>query len=152
MIIVVKIPQILVTPFLITKDLSKDFKLENERCGIIVGKRKKNQILITNLIEDESPRLKDPFQVFRETSHIYPDLINSIKKNSEIDYLGEWHTHPNGPMRASIVDHISMKEMINNPIYGNIYWAILLLFLPEQKIVVYYYDSEYSKKIKLKIV
>ncbi|MCF2140411.1 MAG: Mov34/MPN/PAD-1 family protein [Candidatus Lokiarchaeota archaeon] len=122
----------------------RDVKYENykkERCGILVGKKINNELYrITDIIEDENPISQSPFGVFRSTEHIYPELIESIKRNPDTDYLGEWHTHPHGPDSASFIDKLSIKTMIKNPIYGNINWVILLIISKKTENIIYFFQ------------
>ena len=149
--IIVELPQKLIQALRLSSPKANSHSLENERCGIIVGKRETyERIRITKLIEDKYPVIQSPFEILRETSHIYPELVNLVNENNYFDYLGEWHTHPNGPMRASFMDHISMKEMVNNPSFGELSWIILLIFFPGQKFVTYYYENDFCKQIDCK--
>ncbi|WP_371806873.1 Mov34/MPN/PAD-1 family protein [Candidatus Lokiarchaeum ossiferum] len=128
----------------------KHWSYQLERCGILVGKKISDEyFLITEIIEDVNPISQSPFGVFRSTEHIYPKLIESIEQNPDSDYLGEWHTHPNGPNSASFIDILSMRSMINNPIYGDIEWAILLIIIKYQREILYYFDKKGFEIIKL---
>lgn len=120
-----------------------------ERCGILVGKKLSDELfLITEIIEDVKPISQSTFGVFRSTEHIYPKLIKSIEQNPDTDYLGEWHTHPNGPDSASFIDLLSMRSMINNPSYGDVEWAILLIIIKYQREILYYLDKNGFEIIK----
>jgi len=151
--IIIELPISIYQSFGFSKIKTNSYSLKNERCGIVVGTRiDYEKINITHLIEDKTPLLQNPFQVLRVTSHIYPELIRLIENNGNIDYLGEWHTHPNGPICASWIDHSTMKEMVNNLEFGDLKWVILMIFLPDQKIVSYYYENNNYSKIECNLI
>lgn len=149
--IIVELPDKLYQSLGLSK-IKNNFYQLNERCGIIIGTRDNSEkIRVTHLIEDKIPIMQSPFQVLRETSHVYPELMKLMKKDKKIDYLGEWHSHPSGPMHASSIDHMSMKEMVNNPEFGELKWVILLIFLPDQKIISYYYENKSYSIVECKL-
>lgn len=62
---------------------------------------------------------------YRDTQDLNLYLQELQKSNSELLYLGEWHSHPNGPAVPSHVDKVTMlkiardpKTKIKNPIMG----------------------------------
>jgi len=134
----------------------KDKKLnQNERAGILIGKKSKFsdqiQIKVTHIIEDLNPDFSSPYSVERITNHIYTQMEKIKKEHPDLDYIGEWHTHPNGLKQGSFLDHLSMFEMIENPAFGNIFWVILLIFIPKYFPIVYYYDKNNATSIPVKI-
>ncbi len=134
----------------------KDKRLnQNERAGILIGKKSKFsgqiQIKITHVIEDSNPNFSSRYSVERITNHIYTQMEKIKKEHPDLDYIGEWHTHPNGLKQGSFLDHLSMFEMIENPAFGNIFWVILLIFIPKSFPIGYYYDKNNVISIPVKI-
>lgn len=128
---------------------------QNERAGILMGKKKEFpdqiQIKVTHIIEDLNPNFRSPFSVERITNHVYIQMEEIKKEHSNLDYIGEWHTHPNGPKQGSFLDHLSMLEMIDNPNFGRIFWVVLLIFLPKSPPIGYYYDKDNIMSITINI-
>ena len=134
----------------------KDKKLnQNERAGILMGKKTEFpdqiQIKVFHIIEDLNPKNRSPYSVERITPHVYTQMEGVKKEHPYLDYIGEWHTHPRGPMQGSVLDHLSMLEMIDNPDFGSIFWAVLLIFIPNSPPIGYYYDKNNIISIPIKI-
>ena len=36
-------------------------------------------------------------------------------KPEQFNYLGEWHSHPNAPVTPSVIDEITMRELLDDP-------------------------------------
>ncbi len=146
--IVIQLPKFIHEQTIVSKEGLEIEGERVERCGILVGKRDDPYLVsITDLIEDSSPLEQTPFQVYRETSHVYPQLLEAMKLNPTVDYIGEWHTHPNGPYCASLVDHYSMISMLNNLAFGNIEWVVMVVFLPNRKINGFFYRDYHVMQV-----
>ncbi len=128
---------------------------QNERAGILMGNKKEFpdqiQIKVTHIIEDLNTNFRTPLSVERITNHIYTQMEEIKREHPDLDYIGEWHTHPNGSKQASFLDHLSMLEMIDNPNFGKILWVVLLIFVPKSPPVGYYYEKENIISITINI-
>ncbi len=144
----VKIPSKIYEDVILKGDASRNTGQAVERCGIIVGRKDGDVIIVTHLIEDEKPEEQGAFHVLRETAHVHPLLRIIVKDDPTVDYIGEWHTHPNGPSRPSMIDHASMMEMIGNPAFGNVIWGILIVFPRDNDAICYYYAEDLIVKIE----
>jgi len=94
-----------------SQKLEKDF----EAGGLIIGALRQKQeelfslsspphIEITNVSEPSLKDIRTRFSFVRKGKH-HLDLVKKAKVNSnnDIDYLGEWHTHPEvNPLPSSI--------------------------------------------------
>ena len=120
-----------------------------------MGKKKefpdRIQITVTHIIEDLNPNSRSQFSVERITNHIFTQMKEIKKEHPNLDYIGEWHTHPKGPKQGSFLDHLSMMEMIDNPDFGRILWAVLLIFVPKSPPIGYYYDKDNIMSITINI-
>jgi integrative and conjugative element protein (TIGR02256 family) len=91
--------------------------------GVFVGFKSNVNFIITNiLIPDE---YKNGQTIFIRHPGTLNERLNKIHNltNGKIQYLGEWHSHPNGPTNPSSIDINAMKEIakdkninIDNPL------------------------------------
>lgn len=104
-------------------------KSKTEICGIIVGKKLSENIFeITDLIEDcDSLKNPSPSGVIRYTKNIINPLEDSIQTNNNIDWIGEWHTHPKGKCEPSLLDIQTMISLLEDPDYGNPCEVVLII-------------------------
>lgn len=87
------------------------FHYPNEFGGVFIGYKTDKNFIITNiLIPDEYKNGKTIF--VREPGTLNERLseIHNIT-NGKIQYLGEWHSHPDGPTNPSSTDIKAMKEI-----------------------------------------
>ena len=87
------------------------FHYPNEFGGVFIGYKSDENFIITNiLIPDEYKNGKTIF--VREPGTLNERLseIHNIT-NGKIRYLGEWHSHPDGPTDPSNTDINAMKEI-----------------------------------------
>ncbi len=134
------------------KNIIPHKKSKCERCGILVGKKlKEDEYLVSKIIEDKNPIHCGPFAVTRNIKNVYSQLLDEIDKDQSLDYLGEWHTHPFGPNSPSLVDIMSIKEMINNPLFGTLDWIIMVVFFPNSQQKAYFFTNEIFQEMEIEI-
>jgi len=92
----------------------------NEYGGVFIGYKSGNNIIITDILIPDSYKngktvfVRHPGSLNKRLSAIHEET------NGKINYLGEWHSHPNGSTSPSLTDLNAMKEIsddvkINNP-------------------------------------
>ena len=144
--------------YISSKNYRKFFLTENttltmgnkERCGILVGKRlNEEDFSVDYVIQDINPIIQGKYKVVRSTKSVYPSLQKIINEDYNVDYIGEWHTHPFGPSQPSLCDLLTMENMINNPVYGNIDWAIMILITGYKKHHVLLFNGGKPQKMNL---
>lgn len=105
----------------------------HEVCGILIGKIiSKNRYLITHSIIDKDAINPTQFSVTRNTKQLYP-LVKEIVENSNdgnIDFIGDWHSHPLTNCEYSIIDYYAMQMMLNDPDYYFLEGIILAIVCP----------------------
>lgn len=90
------------------------FHYPNEFGGVFIGYKSNENFIITNiLIPDEYKNgktifVREPGTLNERLSEIYN------RTNGKIQYLGEWHSHPDGPTNPSSTDINAMKEIAND--------------------------------------
>jgi hypothetical protein len=45
-----------------------------------------------------------------------------------------------------------MQEMVDNPKFGQIDWIVLLIFIPNENFIGYYYEKDKIMSISVKII
>jgi integrative and conjugative element protein (TIGR02256 family) len=97
----------------VLKTIEEETKLHypNEFGGVFVGYKTDENYIITNiLIPDQYKNGKTIF--VRHPGTLNERLVEIHNKtNGEIQYLGEWHSHPDGPTNPSMTDINAMKEI-----------------------------------------
>ncbi|WP_346882169.1 ThiF family adenylyltransferase [uncultured Algibacter sp.] len=87
------------------------FHYPNEFGGVFIGYKSDENFIITNiLIPDE---YKNGKTIFVREPGTLNERLSEIhnKTNCKIQYLGEWHSHPDGPTNPSSTDINAMKEI-----------------------------------------
>lgn len=124
------------------------FHYPNEFGGVFIGYKSEENFIITNiLIPDEYKNGKTIF--IREPGTLNERLsqIHNIT-NGKIQYLGEWHSHPDGPTNPSSTDVNAMNEIAkdkNIDIDKPLLMIVELGELPFGK-NLYIYDNKILKK------
>lgn len=127
---------------------------KKEVCGILVGlKPDESKFIATHALEDNQTCKRSFFHIIRKTKNVYPKLIQVINQYKEIDYIGEWHSHPGGIKKKSKIDHNTMVEMVRNPKFGNIESLILLISVKIDEmnfqLIGYIYESNQCRKARI---
>lgn len=98
--------------------LAKEF-YPNEFGGILTGIKEKNCWIITDI------EVPTKYESNKSNFVRYPNFLNDYLQkifdisNSKIEYLGEWHTHPNGSTQFSSQDLLSMRDIAENSEINN---------------------------------
>lgn len=130
-------------------------KTNNEVCGVLIGKKvRKYKYQITHLVYDDKAILSSPIRVTRNTKNLYPP-IKEIVENSPvegIDYIGDWHSHPNMSCRYSFIDQSAMKSMLKDPDYNFLEGIVLVIVRPPSAIKGYLFLRENRKPLKMDLI
>ncbi|WP_457559515.1 Mov34/MPN/PAD-1 family protein [Candidatus Harpocratesius sp.] len=148
------------TLFISKSNLSKLFRYtrisKNEVCGVLIGyKIKHNLFQITDIIFDSDSYNQSPFSIIRNTSSLYSkiqDLVRNTEKN--VDYIGDWHSHPKGSCKYSQIDYKSMNDMLRDEKYNFLNEIILIITNQNLRIKSYIFhrNSRKPSQCILKIV
>jgi len=80
--------------------------------GILLGKRSKDDFIVTNIVFNFSRESLKRNKYIRNILNLTEIISELIKdSNYEIDYIGEWHTHPNMSTKFSSIDKKAMVEL-----------------------------------------
>ncbi len=78
---------------------------KNESGGILLGYRREPHIEIVSFTTPSDEDIQSPIAFIRkEKSHQIDSDNKWLKSNKQIDYVGEWHTHPQTTAIPSIID------------------------------------------------
>lgn len=146
--------EILQIPKIIYEELINKYQNSSlEQCGIFLGELNEETIKIVKYIQDNINKNKKRGSTIRYTKGIYQKYQKYINQHDSIDYIGEWHTHPNGPSYPSFLDNRAMKGLLNHPLYS--YPKLLILGIISSvdiKIFLYKHKKGKTKELKVKIV
>ncbi|QEE15276.1 Mov34/MPN/PAD-1 family protein [Promethearchaeum syntrophicum] len=132
-------------------------EIKNERvenCGALIGKQIDSTLFrVTNYVKDDKPIFQSRFNIQRNTNNLY-HLINEIvkKKEEEVDYIGEWHSHPNSSCIYSQIDFLTMNMMINDPDYSFLNEIILFIVGKNRCMNAFLFSKSRNRPISLKII
>lgn len=90
-------------------------KYPNEFGGLLLGRYIKNNKVVS--IEDSiSPKKYTSSRYFfeRGSEGVKEMLVAKYNETPSLIYVGEWHTHPDGPAMPSYTDLIAMRELAND--------------------------------------
>ena len=130
-------------------------KTLDEVCGILIGKEKTpKHIIITNILPDKNALNASKFAVTRNTKSLYPEVKDIVEKSliSNVDFIGDWHSHPSGSLMYSSIDYYSMNTMLKDPDYCFLNSIVLIIVCPPNKISSYLFPRDKTKPIKMKIL
>ncbi|WP_287360857.1 Mov34/MPN/PAD-1 family protein [Porphyromonas sp.] len=114
----------------------------NEVGGMLAGRyENKNSAIVESIVmPKEIPGGHNEF--IRNTEGL--EELWAELKNEGIEYLGEWHTHPNGSSHYSRADLHAMNEIVRDEYVSILNPILLILSLDRTRIRghnVYLYDS-----------
>ena len=95
--------------------------------GILTGIKSEEHLIILDI------EVPVKFESNKNGFVRHPDFLNDylqeifVKSNNQIEYLGEWHTHPNGSTQFSSQDLTSMKEIAENLDVNNVTPLLIIL-------------------------
>ncbi len=84
-----------------------------ESGGMILGRIRKTYLDITDITVPGGSDFQSRFQFIRRGScHFQRALEAWRESNSEVGYLGEWHTHPEDSPRPSPIDLVGWRKVV----------------------------------------
>jgi len=113
---------------------------QNEICGVLIGKKISDTIIsISEIINDDKSLNPTPFSVTRNTRSLYPYVKVIVDKLLEerVDFLGDWHSHPNGSANLSETDKNTLIEMLADPDYFFLNSIVLIIVSPPKDVKSY---------------
>ncbi len=124
-----------------------------EICGVLIGyKANKSNFYLTDIIKDDNSFYSTYNSVTRNTESLYP-LINEIvkSKHKEVDFIGDWHSHPKSSCNYSNIDYISMLQMLKDPDYFFLSEIILLITNQSKEMKAYLFTYLKINPIEMEI-
>lgn len=114
----------------------------NEVGGMLAGRyESKNSAIVEHIVMPKE--ISGSHNEFvRDTAGL--EELWAELKNESIEYLGEWHTHPNGSSHYSRTDLHAMNEIVKDEYVSILNPILLILSLDRTRIKghnVYLYDS-----------
>ena len=144
-----------ISKFLVNKLIDFSSKTNNEVCGVLIGKEIKcNHIIITDVILDKNSLNASRFSVTRNTKGLYPN-VKEIVRNSvynDVDFIGDWHSHPFGTSLYSFIDYYSMNAMLNDPDYYFLNSIVLIIVRPPNMVSSFLFQRDKKNPKKMKII
>jgi hypothetical protein len=114
----------------------------NEVGGMLAGRyESKNSAIVEHIVMPKAIS-GTPNEFVRNTAGL--EELWSELKNKGIEYLGEWHTHPNGSSHYSSTDLNAMSEVVKDNNVSILNPILLILSLDKTRVKehhVYLYDS-----------
>lgn len=114
----------------------------NEVGGMLAGRYESKNSAVVERVVMPPKILGTPIEFIRDTAGL-KELWSKLK-NEGIEYIGEWHTHPNGSSNYSRTDLHAMNEIVRDEYVSILNPILLILSLDRTKIKghnVYLYDS-----------
>ncbi|WP_418338097.1 Mov34/MPN/PAD-1 family protein [Rheinheimera metallidurans] len=89
--------------------------VSREAAGVLIGERRENHIVIHAISEPGQGDIRSRFTVVRKSPH-HQELVNELHHTSDgtMNYVGEWHTHPERFPVPSGIDKSSWYKDINS--------------------------------------
>lgn len=120
----------------------------NEFGGVFVGYKQGDLIIIDDiLIPDDFENGKTIFVRRPGTLNDRLELIFNETKG-KITYIGEWHSHPDGPPSPSSTDIDAMREIVNTKKIGNSNPILMIAKISEQIFEPVFYIYVEKKLLK----
>ncbi|GEM_PF-3898954 len=115
--------------------------------GVLLGKRIKEDMLITNIIFNVDIEKLSRNKYIRNISGIKDIMIDIIEKNNyEVDYIGEWHTHIGISTMFSSIDRKAMTELNED------FPELVLLIKGKFDISTFLFTHRNIKKLKIEVM
>jgi integrative and conjugative element protein (TIGR02256 family) len=95
----------------------RQLNLENhEAAGVLIGERRGEHIIIRHISEPGQDDIRTRFSVNRKGRH-HQLAVNQAFYESKgiLNYVGEWHTHPEDVPSPSLHDLTSWKKNLSDP-------------------------------------
>lgn len=89
--------------------------VSREAAGVLIGERRENHIVIHAISEPGQGDIRSRFTAVRKSPH-HQELVNELHRTSDgtMNYVGEWHTHPEKFPAPSGIDKSSWYKDINS--------------------------------------
>lgn len=82
--------------------------LSKEAAGVLIGERRGPHLIICDISEPGSGDVRDRFNVDRKGPHHQEKVTAAfVTSGGTLQYLGEWHTHPEDDPTPSSKDYLS---------------------------------------------
>lgn len=129
-------------------ELLNNLYIENrgyEYGGVLLGKKQNGNYIITDIIYNNNIILSRS-RFIRNIVDV-KDIMRKciIKSNYEVDYIGEWHTHPGSSSLYSNIDKRAMIELNKD------FSELILLIKGENKISAYMFTVNHIEELKINI-
>lgn len=83
-----------------------------ETGGILLGWRDGNDRVVVDVVGPGNAALHGRTKFIPDHSWQVQQINRIFEETSgDIDYLGDWHTHPTGTVRMSAEDHVTLKRI-----------------------------------------
>ena len=119
--------------------------------GILIGYQKKDDIVVTHIIEDIESEERSPSHFIRVTKNIWTELNNIAKNYHPSDYIGEWHTHPAYFNKPSMIDDLSMLKIVNSKYYRDLHQIILCISIGNES-SFWLYDHNTKTRVSYSVI
>jgi integrative and conjugative element protein (TIGR02256 family) len=120
----------------------------NEFGGVFIGYRSDKNIIITDVLIPDS--YKNGKTVFVRHPGTLNERLSTIHEetNGKINYIGEWHSHPNGSASPSLTDINAMKEISNDLKINNPNPILMISSVTKTSFVkdIYFFEQNKLKK------
>ena len=126
---------------------------DKEECGILIGKKiEEHTFTITNVIHDENPIDQTLFGITRNTNKMYQPINKIVEQSDDnIDFIGDWHSHPNWSCMYSLIDYKSIQIMLKDPDYFFLDEIILIIVKPPNEFAAYLFIRGEQTPITMEI-
>ncbi len=117
-------------------------KTRNEVCGVLIGKQVKDGYYnVTHVVVDDKAINPSPAGVTRNTRNLYRKIKQIVECTDvgEIDYIGDWHSHPAFSCHYSGTDDWAMRAMLVDPDYSFLESIILVIVRPSSEMRAFLY-------------
>lgn len=114
--------------------------------GVLLGKKQKGNYIITDIIYNCNNIILRRARFIRNIADV-KDIMRKfiIKSNYEIDYIGEWHTHPGSSSLYSNIDKRAMFDLNKD------FSELILLIKGENKISAYLFTVNHIEELKINV-
>lgn len=114
--------------------------------GVLLGKKQKGIYIITDIVYNCNRDVLRRSRFIRNIADVKDTMRQLIiKSNYEIDYIGEWHTHPNSSSLYSHIDRKAMTELNKD------FSELILLIKGENQISTYLFTVNYIQELKIDV-
>ena len=99
-------------PLALINQYRQDHQSKPEAGGILLGYRREGHLHVTMATVPQPSDRRMRFWFSRATKHHQQEAVRHwMASNAEVDYLGEWHTHPEGRPSPSSLDRTEWRKI-----------------------------------------